>query len=87
MSWIALNTTGVKRPSTSGHEEDGNVRTFNLLRVSCTSIMCVDLFRRRGLIERDETVQKIVAREIVTIPTIEVGEIVSQSRVRKLFSK
>ena len=63
------------------------VRTLNLLCVSCASVMCVDLFRRRGLVEGDEAVQEVIAREIVTIATVKVGEIVSQSRVGKLFSK
>ena len=49
--------------------------------------MCVNLFRRRGLVERDEAVQEVVAREIVIVATGKVGEILSQSRIGKLFGK
>jgi hypothetical protein len=51
--------------------------TFDLLRIRRTRIMRTDLLRRRALVEAHEQVQEVVARRVVVVPTIVVGEVVA----------
>lgn len=54
--------------------------TFDLLRVSGTCIMCVDLLRSGRLVQRNEFVEEEVASGIVVIATVEIGEVVVKRR-------
>lgn len=47
--------------------------------------MGINLLRRRVLVERDETVQEILARKIVVVATRVVREIVTERRVWEFF--
>lgn len=52
-------------------------RTLDLLGICCTGVVCVDLLRRRALVERDEAVEEVVARRVVVVATVVVGEVVA----------
>lgn len=52
-------------------------RTLDLLSICCTGVVCVDLLRRCTLVEGDEPVQKVVARRIVVVTAVVVGEVVA----------
>jgi hypothetical protein len=52
MSWIALRTTGSEMSAKFMDENRG--RTFDLLRVSGTCVVCIDLLGCSGLVERHE---------------------------------
>lgn len=52
-------------------------RTFDLLSICCTGVVCVDLLRRCALVEGDETVEKVVARRVVVFTAVVVGEVVA----------
>ena len=47
--------------------------------------MRVDLFCRRALVERDEAVEEVVARGVVVVAAVVVGEVVPERRARELL--
>lgn len=53
-------------------------RTLDLLSICRTSIMRIDLFRRRALIERHESVQKVLASCVVVVSALVIREVVAQ---------
>ena len=56
---------------------DGTQDELDLLRVGCACVMCVDLLRRRVLVERNESVEKVLARCVVVISARVVREVVA----------
>ena len=59
--------------------------TLDLLSVSRTSVVRVDLLRCRALVERDEAVEEVVARGVVVVAAVVIGEVVSERRARELL--
>jgi len=58
-----------------------------LLGISSTSVMRIDLLRSGRLVERDESVQQIVACSVVVVSTVVIREVVAEGRVRELFGE
>jgi len=51
--------------------------TFNLLCISSTRIMRINLFRSRTLIQRNESMKEVVACGVVVVASGVVGEVVA----------
>jgi hypothetical protein len=49
--------------------------------------MCIYLLRRGTLVERDEAVEQVLARSIVIVAAVEVGEVVTERRARKFLGE
>jgi hypothetical protein len=49
--------------------------------------MRIYLLRRGTLVERDEAVEQVLARSIVVVAAVEVGEVVTERRTRKLLGE
>jgi hypothetical protein len=56
----------------------GSRLTLDLLSVRRASVMCVYLLRGCALVERDETVQEVVASGVVVVTAVEIWEVVAQ---------
>ena len=63
----------------------GRQRTFDLLGISRTGIMGVNLFCRRVLIQRDESMKEVFAGKVVIIATSIVWEVIAKRGKRKLL--
>jgi len=63
--------------SALGEKNTKQTLTLDLLGICRTCIMCVYLFRRCALVERDEAVEEVVAGGIVVVSTVIVWEVVT----------
>jgi len=66
---------------------DGAQNEFNLLGVSCTGIMSINLLGRSRLVERDKTMEEIIASHVVVVATLIVREVISKGRMREFLGE
>lgn len=67
--------------------EQRNTLTFNLLRIRHTSEVRVYLFGCCALVEGYESVEEVVAREVVIVAAGKVGEVVAERRAGEFFGE
>ena len=53
-------------------------RTFDLLGICCTGVVCVNLLRRCALVEGDETAEKVRAGSVVVVATSVIWEVITE---------
>jgi hypothetical protein len=68
-----------------GYETDMARLTFNLLSVRGARIVGIDLLGRGGLVERDKTMEKVVACCIVVVTSVVIREVITQGRMCQLL--
>lgn len=82
----ATNTSPLGTPETKKNKRKRR-RTLNLLCISRTRIVRVNLLRRRALVEAHEAVQEVVARGVVVVAPGVVGEVVPERAAREFLGE